>query len=184
MTTTEAKELFKSSNEIIYMEYENFEGFIETNDAKLEKKLKKELESGSIRIVDGRYYSMDLYSVNLIQVNAKTLVELVDAYEEEYYEQREDDPIDFCFHEYLNEYSDYPIDEWACSDEIALESNQMIETMDPHEIKSDIINGTKISDIKAQISIDILDSCGGDSEGFFVVDGYSVDCMLSTPEKS
>lgn len=184
MTTTEAKELFKSANEIIYMEYENFKGFIETNDAKLEKKLKKELESGSIEMENGRYYSSELYSVNLIKINAKTLVELVDAYEEEYYEQRGDDPIDFCFHEYLNEYSNYPIDEWACSDEIALDSNQMIETMDPHEIESDVINGIKISDIKAQISIDVLDSGGGDSDTFFIVDGYSVDCMLSTPEKS
>ena len=185
MTTTEAKELFKSAKTIIAMEYENYEGWVQPYSDELKKKFLKEQKPKSLEGIDGEFFNtMDLYLVDLNEIKKEALLELIETYEEAYFDHigngHSSGLDDYNFGHFISEgYTSVMI--WADHVGAIINQNSGITTLDPNQIESRLLEGINISDIKDEMLEEIIDS-GGDSDWFFIVDGVKVNCLYSTPE--
>lgn len=188
MTTTDAKELFKSAKTIIAMEYENYKGWVQPYSDELKKKFEKEQKPKSLEGIDGEFfYTMDLYLVDLNEIKKEAIIELIEAYEEAYLDSTESGESsgldDYSFGHFISEgYTSVMI--WADHVGAILDQNPGIPTLDPNQIESRLLKGINISDIEDEMLEEIIDSGGGDSDWFFIVDGVKVNCLYSTPEST
>ena len=187
MTTTEAKELFKSAKTIIAMEYENYEGWVQPYSDELKKKFLKEQKPKSLEDLDGDFFNtMDLFLVDLIEIKKETLLELIETYEEAYFDHKGNGHSsgldDYSFGYFIdNAYTSIMI--WADHVGAIINQNYNIPTLDPNQIVSKILNGENILDIEAEMLEQTIE-LGGDSDWFFIVDGVKVNCLYSTPEST
>lgn len=189
MTTTQAKELFKSAKTIIAMEYEKYEGWVQPYSDELKKKFEKKQKPKSLEGIDGEFFNtMDLYLVDLNEIKKEAIIELIEAYEEAYLDSTESGESsgldDYSLGHFIdNAYTSIMI--WADHVGAIINQNSGIPTLDPNEIESRLLEGINISDIKDEMSEEIIDSGGGgDSDWFFIVDGVKVNCLYSTPEST
>ena len=187
MTTTEAKELFKSAKTIIAMEYENYEGWVQPYSDELKKKFLKEQKPKSLEDLDGDFFNtMDLFLVDLIEIKKETLLELIETYEEAYFDHKGNGHSsgldDYSFGYFIdNAYTSIMM--WAHLVGAIINQNSGIPTLDPNQIISRILNGENILDIEAEMLEQKIEF-GGDSDWFFIVDGVKVNCLHSTPEST
>ena len=187
MTTTEAKELFKSAKTIIAMEYENYEGWVQPYSDELKKKFEKEQKPKSLEGIDGEFFNtMDLYLVDLNEIEKEALLELIETYEEAYFDHigngHSSGLDDYSFGHFIdNAYTSIMM--WAHHEGAIINQNYNIPTLDPNQIVSKILNGENILDIEAEMLEQTIE-LGGDSDWFFIVDGVKVNCLYSTPEST